>query len=151
METVAKVPLLRPVEAELEEKIRNRSAKAAVIGLGHVGLPLAAELIRAGYHVTAIDRDPDKIRRLRQGDSYIGDVSSATLAGFLKAERIAPLTDDAALADCDVHKNLMKFRVWQNFALLSFCSSRHWSKVGYDFFDPYLERLWFRSCTPLVS
>ena len=102
METVAKVPLLRPVEAELEEKIRNRSAKAAVVGLGHVGLPLAAELIRAGYHVTAIDRDPDKIRRLREGDSYIGDVSSATLAGFLKAERIAPLTDDAALADCDV-------------------------------------------------
>ena len=35
----------------LQRKIDDRSAVAAVIGLGYVGLPLAMELCEAGYRV----------------------------------------------------------------------------------------------------
>ena len=48
--------------AELERKIRDRSAKVGVIGLGYVGLPLAVEMARAGFEVTGIDIDSTKVQ-----------------------------------------------------------------------------------------
>jgi hypothetical protein len=39
---------------ELKRKIRDRSAKVGVVGLGYVGLPLAVEMARKGYQVTGI-------------------------------------------------------------------------------------------------
>ena len=39
----------------LEEKIRNRTARVGIIGLGYVGLPLAVEFAKAGFSVTGID------------------------------------------------------------------------------------------------
>ena len=40
---------------QLLQKIENRSATVAVIGLGYVGLPLAVEFAKAGYSVTGFD------------------------------------------------------------------------------------------------
>ncbi|GAG17879.1 unnamed protein product, partial [marine sediment metagenome] len=39
----------------LDEKITNREAKVAVVGLGYVGLPLAVEFARAGFSILGID------------------------------------------------------------------------------------------------
>ena len=39
----------------MREKIRSRTAKVGVIGLGYVGLPLAVEFANAGFPVTGID------------------------------------------------------------------------------------------------
>ena len=39
----------------LLEKIRTRQARAGVVGLGYVGLPLAVEFARAGFTTTGID------------------------------------------------------------------------------------------------
>jgi UDP-N-acetyl-D-glucosamine dehydrogenase len=64
----------------LEEKIRTRQAKVGIVGLGYVGLPLAVEFAKAGFTVTGIDLSDSKIRRINKGDSYVGDVPSATLA-----------------------------------------------------------------------
>jgi len=36
----------------LEEKIKNRTARVGIIGLGYVGLPLAMEFAKAGFSVT---------------------------------------------------------------------------------------------------
>ncbi|MBC7542353.1 MAG: UDP-glucose/GDP-mannose dehydrogenase family protein [Candidatus Sericytochromatia bacterium] len=41
--------------------------RVAVIGAGYVGLVTGACLAELGHYVTMIDRDPDKIRLLRQG------------------------------------------------------------------------------------
>jgi UDPglucose 6-dehydrogenase len=41
--------------------------RVAVIGAGYVGLVTGACLAELGHHVAVIDRDPDKIRMLRQG------------------------------------------------------------------------------------
>ena len=40
---------------DLKEKIRTRTAKVGVIGLGYVGLPLAVEFAGAGFDVTGFD------------------------------------------------------------------------------------------------
>ena len=58
----------------LIKKIEQKSAKIGVIGLGYVGLPLAVEFAKSGYHVTGIDIDKKKISSINSGENYINDV-----------------------------------------------------------------------------
>ena len=85
----------------LIDRIEVREVKAAVVGLGYVGLPLAVELARAGYSVVGIDLDADKVAKIGAGDSYVGDVDSDDLARYVTAGKLAATTDWAALDDCD--------------------------------------------------
>ena len=50
-----------------------------VIGLGYVGLPLAIQFTKAGYHVVGVDIDEKRIGLLKNGQSYIGDISDSDL------------------------------------------------------------------------
>jgi len=84
----------------LQRKLADRSARAGVIGLGYVGLPLAMAIARAGFAVTGFDIDPAKIVALDAGRSYIDAVSDAVLRD--QAARFHATTDFAGLADCDV-------------------------------------------------
>ena len=63
----------------LEEKIKLRTARVGIIGLGYVGLPLAMEFAKAGFSVTGIDVQESKVAQLRRGESYIQDISSDVL------------------------------------------------------------------------
>ena len=45
---------------ELRNKIQDKSARIAVIGLGYVGLPVACEFARAGYSVLGVDIIADR-------------------------------------------------------------------------------------------
>ncbi len=67
-------PALVETKTDLWTKIRTRQAKAGVIGLGYVGLPLACEFAKAGLDVWGIDIDTKKIDALSRGESYIQDV-----------------------------------------------------------------------------
>ncbi len=40
----------------------------SVVGLGHLGLPLAVLLAASGHHVRGVDTDADHVARLRRGD-----------------------------------------------------------------------------------
>lgn len=64
-------------EPLLREKLESKTARLGVIGLGYVGLPLSIEFARSGFRVTGIDTDPEKIRQLNDGRSYIRDVPDA--------------------------------------------------------------------------
>jgi len=86
----------------LKERIVTRQAKVGVIGLGYVGLPLAAELARAGFSVTGLDVDAEKVRRLNAGESYIPDVASADVEQFVKAGRLRATLDADELKTLDV-------------------------------------------------
>jgi len=72
----------------LEEKIKLRTARVGIIGLGYVGLPLAVEFAKAGFSVTGIDVQESKIAQLRRGESYIQDVSSDVLKALVKAAKL---------------------------------------------------------------
>src|ERR1017187_9687184 len=85
----------------LAGKIRGRRARVGVVGLGAVGLPLAVEFARAGFTVTGIDTSEEKVRRVNAGDSYIGDISSATLAPLVESGRLRATMDFAAVLELD--------------------------------------------------
>ena len=85
----------------LEEKIRTRQAKVGIVGLGYVGLPLAVEFAKAGFTVTGIDLSDLKIAQVNAGDSYIGDISSATLAPLVKSGKLKATSDFSVVRDLD--------------------------------------------------
>jgi len=85
----------------LQVKIRNRTARVGVIGLGYVGLPLAVEFAKAGFSVTGIDVQREKVERLNRGDSYIQDVPAAALDQLLDDNRFCATTDFSVIADLD--------------------------------------------------
>jgi UDP-N-acetyl-D-glucosamine dehydrogenase len=85
----------------LEDKIRARTARVGIVGLGYVGLPLAVEFARAGFSVTGIDISQDKTRRVNAGDSYIGDIPSATLGPLVESRKLTATTDFSAVLELD--------------------------------------------------
>ncbi|HUI54696.1 MAG TPA: nucleotide sugar dehydrogenase [Bryobacteraceae bacterium] len=87
--------------AILEEKIRTRRARVGIVGLGYVGLPLAVEFAKAGFSVTGIDISEEKTKRVNAGDSYVGDVPTATLAPLVESRKLHATTDFAAVLDLD--------------------------------------------------
>ncbi|MEI4482985.1 MULTISPECIES: nucleotide sugar dehydrogenase [unclassified Phyllobacterium] len=87
---------------DLSQKLLTQQAKAGVIGLGYVGLPLAITLARSGFHVTGFDVDPAKIIALDAGNSYIEAVSNADLAKETSAGRFRSSDNFGQLASCDV-------------------------------------------------
>ncbi len=86
---------------QLERKIQSKQARAGIVGLGYVGLPLAVEFAQAGFSVTGIDIDEDKMAAIHRGESYIQDVPTSVLAPLVKAGKITATADFAAVADLD--------------------------------------------------
>ena len=85
----------------LLERIQKKDCKVGIIGLGYVGLPLAAELARAGFHVTGFDVDVWKVGELNAGRSYIPDVATADVAEVVRTGHFKATTDMSALAEMD--------------------------------------------------
>jgi UDP-N-acetyl-D-glucosamine dehydrogenase len=98
--TVLQVVAENVAEA-LREKIKTRVARVGVVGLGYVGLPLALEFAKAGFSVTGIDVQNEKVARLNCGDSYIQDVPSASLSRLVADNRFRATTDFSIVADLD--------------------------------------------------
>src|SRR5437867_3783296 len=80
----------------LRERIRSRKARTGVVGLGYVGLPLAVELAKAGFHATGIDLDARKVQLITDGRSYIPDVATADVQ-MLRAKGLLDATTDFAV------------------------------------------------------
>jgi UDP-N-acetyl-D-glucosamine dehydrogenase len=85
----------------LVDRIRNRNARAGVVGLGYVGLPLAVEFARAGVTTVGVDIDGRKVAEIKAGRSYIPDVPSSDVAALVSAGRLAATTDFASIRDLD--------------------------------------------------
>ena len=85
----------------LLERIYSRSAHIVVLGVGYVGLPLAVEFARAGYRVTGLDPDTDKVALLNAGESYIADVEPGDVAAMVSSGRLRATADGKVLCDAD--------------------------------------------------
>jgi UDP-N-acetyl-D-glucosamine dehydrogenase len=85
----------------LREKIASRRARAGVVGLGYVGLPLAVELARSGVPTTGVDLADRKVAALMDGRTYIPDVPTEDVAKLRHAGRLDATTDFAAVAELD--------------------------------------------------
>jgi UDP-N-acetyl-D-glucosamine dehydrogenase len=86
----------------LAEQIQNREARIAVVGQGYVGLPLAVAFAQAGFRVSGLDADPERVVALAGGQSHSPDVGHADLAPLLRTGRYRPTSDPAVLQGSDV-------------------------------------------------
>ncbi len=85
----------------LEQKIRNRTAKMGIVGLGYVGLPLAVEFAKAGFEVTGIDLSESKVAKINAGESYIADIAEGVFEPLVKSGRITATTDFSVISELD--------------------------------------------------
>ena len=85
----------------LKEKIQNKTATLGVCGLGYVGLPLAVEKAKAGFHVVGFDVQKEKVDMVNAGQNYIGDVVNEDLKAIVESGNLRATTDFAEAASCD--------------------------------------------------
>ncbi|AMQ21754.1 nucleotide sugar dehydrogenase [Geobacillus sp. JS12] len=85
----------------LLQKFEKRDAVIGVVGLGYVGLPLAVEKAKAGFHVIGFDIQQSRVDQVNNGINYIGDVVDEDLHEMVKQGRLVATTDYARIAEVD--------------------------------------------------
>jgi UDP-N-acetyl-D-glucosamine dehydrogenase len=86
--------------ATFGDLIATRQARIGIVGLGYAGLPLAIAYAEAGFDVTGIDLNAERVADVNEGRSYLVDVPAdryTNLEGSLDAT-----SDYAIAADLDV-------------------------------------------------
>lgn len=68
---------------KLKDRIKNKEAIIAVLGLGYVGLTLTKAILSKGYKVIGYDLSVEKINLLKKGISYIVDVKDEDIKNYL--------------------------------------------------------------------
>ncbi|MTD58034.1 nucleotide sugar dehydrogenase [Amycolatopsis sp. RM579] len=71
--------------------------RLVVVGQGYVGLPVAMRAVEAGFFVIGLDTDAVRVWSLKDGKSYVDDVSAEQLQNALASGRYLPTDsyDDA--------------------------------------------------------
>lgn len=85
----------------LEAKFLNAQATVGVIGLGYVGIPLAAAMVKSGLTVVGFDIDETRIVQLEQGKSPIKHIASDELEKIFKSDQFSATTDFSKLSSVD--------------------------------------------------
>ena len=85
----------------LIERIEDRTAEVAVVGLGYVGLPLAVRIADVGLRTVGIDVKADRVANINAGISDIGDVSSEDLAAQVNRGKLSATVDFSAVNGVD--------------------------------------------------
>lgn len=86
----------------LSAQLRDKTARIGILGLGYVGLPLAMEFCKKGFHVLGIDVSRERVNALNKGKSYVLDVRDDELERARKAGFFSSEARFEGLAQCDV-------------------------------------------------
>ena len=86
---------------DLLNKLTERRAVVGVIGLGYVGLPLAAEFAGAGLKAIGFDLDESRVATINSGRSYIPDVATGTIKGLVEQGKLKATRDFSHLSETD--------------------------------------------------
>jgi UDP-N-acetyl-D-glucosamine dehydrogenase len=100
MIATATVPVESSIEL-LENKIRTKTARVGIVGLGYVGLPLAVEFGKAGFAITGIDLDAAKVAQINAGVSYIQDVSTDDVHDLTARRKLSATADFSVISELD--------------------------------------------------
>jgi UDP-N-acetyl-D-glucosamine dehydrogenase len=87
---------------ELQRKIRDRSAQIGVLGLESAGLALALQMAGAGFRVTGVDMDGERVDAVNSGAAHLVDGASDPFLSYVTEGRIKATQSLAVLEDCDV-------------------------------------------------
>ena len=74
----------------------------AVIGLGYVGLPLAAAAAKSGYTVIGVDLNIERVNKINSGISPIEDISSSEILDLVERGLLKANSDYSAIKGADV-------------------------------------------------
>lgn len=85
----------------LIKKLQQKTARLGVLGLGYVGLPLAVEKAKAGFHVIGFDIQSQKVDMVNRGENYIGDVVNEDLSTIVASGMLKATSNFAEVASCD--------------------------------------------------
>ncbi|MBI4351452.1 MAG: nucleotide sugar dehydrogenase [Elusimicrobia bacterium] len=86
---------------KLKKLINDRKAKIGIVGMGYVGLPLAMEFAKGGFPVTGFEVDAQKVRDIKDGESYIPDVPVEELSAMVKKGLLTATLDFSGLKKMD--------------------------------------------------
>jgi len=86
---------------KIEKLIKDRKARIGIVGMGYVGLPLAVEFAKGGFPVTGFEVDSQKVRDLKAGVSYIGDVPAKEVAALNRKGLLTGTLDFSLLKKMD--------------------------------------------------
>jgi UDP-N-acetyl-D-glucosamine dehydrogenase len=90
---------LASTQQTFDERISTRTARVGIVGLGYAGLPLAIAFGEAGFEVTGIDLDEERVRAVQERRSYLVDVP---IERYEELDgKLAATTDYAAVAELD--------------------------------------------------
>ncbi|MDA8212091.1 MAG: nucleotide sugar dehydrogenase [Clostridia bacterium] len=90
------------IKQALEQKIVSRQAAVVVIGMGYVGLPLAVEKAKAGFQVTGLDCDSQRVQMINEGKNYILDVSDDEMRRLVASGKLSATDSYSALVGADI-------------------------------------------------
>jgi len=78
--------------------------KVAVIGMGYVGLPLAALCAKKGYTVVGLDTNKAAVEKLKSGISHIRDeIVERLLREAHQTGNLIPTTEIEEISDCSIY------------------------------------------------
>jgi UDP-N-acetyl-D-glucosamine dehydrogenase len=83
------------------ELIRSKKARIGVVGLGYVGLPLVLRFGEEHFSIIGFDVDPEKVRKLMAGESYIRHISAEKIKALVSANQFEATTDFSRLKEAD--------------------------------------------------
>jgi UDP-N-acetyl-D-glucosamine dehydrogenase len=83
------------------EFFKGAQLKVGIIGCGYVGLPLALRFAEAGHKVTGFDTDPEKVRMLNAGKSYIEHIQQTKIQQFVNSRHFSATSDFSKLKEVD--------------------------------------------------
>jgi UDP-N-acetyl-D-glucosamine dehydrogenase len=87
---------------QLKQKIEKKQTKICIIGLGYVGMPLAVNFARQNFFVYGYDTNSKRIKRLKTGKNYIGDISSKQVSSLIGKDKFLPTTDEKVINQADI-------------------------------------------------
>jgi len=95
----------------IEKPIVAKNETIAVVGMGYMGLPIASLLAQAGYSVSGVDLNKDKVDAINRAECPFDEVGLPELItkvvtqGYLKATTSIPSSDTYLVAVPTPHKN----------------------------------------------
>lgn len=94
---------LLPSDAEgIADKLATKKAKIGVVGLGYVGMPIALEYAKKGYHVHGVDVAVEKIEQLSRGENFIEDLVDEEVKSVVSQGLLTASTSYDPLTHADV-------------------------------------------------